>query len=133
MTLQWTEDLAIGHAVIDNQHKELMDKFNGFLEAIHRRQDHEQLVNLFCFLDRYVEHHFREEELLMEQSGYTEFPAHRAEHQVFTRRLQGLRSELERTGPTIAVLIRTNKALLYWLTTHIKQVDVALGKYLAEL
>lgn len=132
MTLQWTEDLAVGNAVIDNQHRELFDIFNRFLQACHLQQGYDQLIELIGFLDRYVVLHFREEEQLMEKYSYPDLSSHRKQHQEFTRRLGELHTELAKQGPTVPVLIHTNKALLYWLSTHIKQVDVALGKYLAE-
>jgi hemerythrin len=132
MTLQWTEELAVGYPAIDNQHKELINKFTQFLDACHQHKGKVQLGELFGFLDNYVVLHFREEEQLMEQHQYPDLLTHRKHHQEFIRRLKELRSELAQEGSTISVLIHTNKALLYWLSTHIKQVDVALGKYLAS-
>lgn len=132
MTLQWTEELAVGYPAIDNQHKELINRFNQFLDACHQHKGKVQLGELFSFLDNYVVLHFREEEKLMELHQYPDLRTHRKQHQEFTRRLEELRSELAQEGSTISVLIHTNKALLYWLSTHIKQVDVALGKYLAS-
>lgn len=133
MTLQWTEDLAVGNSVIDSQHRELFEIFNRFLQACHQQHGKEQLNELFGYLDRYAVLHFRDEEQLMEKYSYPDLPFHRKEHREFTRRLGELRAELAKQGPTVTVLIHTNKALLYWLSTHIKQIDVALGKYLATL
>jgi len=133
MTLQWTEDLAVGNAVIDNQHRELFEIFNRFLQACHLPQGNDQLNELFGFLDRYVVLHFCEEEQLMEKYSYPDLSSHRKQHQEFIRRLGELRSELAKQGLTVSVLIHTNKALLYWLSSHIKQIDVTLGKYLAPL
>ena len=132
MTIQWTEELAVGYPAIDNQHKELINKFNQFLDACHLHKGKVHLGELFGFLDNYVVLHFCEEERLMELYQYPDLLTHRKQHQEFTQRLKELHSELAREGTTISVLIHTNKALLYWLSTHIKQVDVALGKYLAS-
>jgi hemerythrin len=131
MTLQWSEELVVGHAEIDKQHQQLIDKFNTFLLACHVHKGREQLLELFNFLDRYVVFHFREEEQLMELYNYPDLRSHRKEHQDFKRRLTLLRAELDKADTLISVLIHTNKALIYWLTTHIKQIDAALGKYLA--
>lgn len=132
MTLQWTEDLAVGHPEIDRQHRELITRFNNFLDACHQRKGKESLLELLGFLDSYVDEHFRQEERLMEQHAYPELPAHRAQHEEFRRRLALLQDELAPSGPTISVLIHTNKTLLYWLTTHIKQVDVRFGRFLQQ-
>jgi len=130
MTLQWSEDLAIGHQEIDRQHRELIEHFNAFLDACNERRGKEQLNQLFEFLDQYVIEHFRQEELLMMQNNYPEILPHQREHREFTTRLAELRRELAKSGPTITVLIHTNKALLYWLTTHIKQIDIQLSRFL---
>lgn len=132
MTLQWTEELAVGYDLIDQQHRELIDKFNDFLEACNGRRGKEQLSELFQFLDEYVILHFHEEEEMMKLHDYPEMAQHLAQHREFTSRLSELREELDKVGPTIHVLIRTNKALLYWLTNHIKQVDVKLGRFLSQ-
>jgi len=133
MTLQWNDDLAVGYPLIDRQHQELIDRFNKFLDACNERQGKEQLTELYRFLDEYVVLHFREEEELMARHHYPEIVEHRRQHREFTGRLAELRGDLEELGPTIHVLIRTNKALLYWLTNHIKKVDVKLGHFLNAL
>jgi hemerythrin len=131
MTLQWSEELAVGHAEIDRQHQQLIDKFNQYLQACHVSKGREQLIEFFRFLDRYVVFHFREEEQLMDRHQYPALASHRDEHQEFTHRLTILRTELDKPDTLISVLIHTNKTLIHWLTTHIKQVDGALGRFLA--
>lgn len=130
MTLQWTDDLATGHQDIDRQHRELFDRFNRFLEACSSRQGPAEILRLFEFLDQYVVEHFRQEEQLMKQHDYPETLFHQQQHREFTSRLRELRRELAKAGATITVLIHTNKALLYWLSTHIKQIDIKLGRFL---
>lgn len=132
MTLEWSEDLAVGHPKIDQQHQELIQKFNDFLDACNARHGKDQLGELYQFLDDYVILHFHAEEDLMARYNYPGAMEHRAEHRDFTNRLAGLRSDLEQVGPTVHVLIRTNKALLYWLTNHIKKIDVKLAQFLQE-
>lgn len=132
MKLQWSDELAVGYPIIDEQHQELIDRFNAFLEACNENRGKEHLNQLYKFLDRYVVQHFQEEEQLMKRYSYPDLQAHLKEHQEFISRLAALEAELEKAGPTIGVLIHTNKALLYWLTTHIKQIDVALGRFLTS-
>jgi len=130
MTLEWTKDLAIGNPVIDRQHQSLFAKFNDFLEGCNQGLAQEPLLELFSFLDRYVEEHFRAEEGLMRKAGYPGFSEHRDEHLQFQAKLKELEEELRITGITPQILIRTNKALIFWLTTHIRQVDPLFGSFL---
>jgi len=130
MSLQWSDALAVGHPIIDDQHKSLFERFGAFLAACDQRHGAEQLRELFGFLDDYVREHFREEESLMERHAYPEITRHAAEHRIFIEKLAALERELESAGPTVQVLIRTNKALIYWLTEHIREVDTRLAGFL---
>jgi len=130
MSLEWSDDLAVGHPEIDAQHRSLFAQFGALLDACERQRGAEQLRELFGFLDDYVERHFGAEQELMARHDYPQAERHEAEHRAFTARLAGLRRELEGGAPALAVLIRTNKALIYWLTEHIREVDTQLAGFL---
>jgi len=132
MSLEWSDDLAVGHPEIDAQHRSLFAQFAALLEACDRQRGAAQLRDLFSFLDSYVQEHFRAEQELMARHGYPLAERHTAEHRAFTERLAGLKRELEEGTPELAVLIRTNKALIYWLTEHIREVDRQLAGFVRE-
>lgn len=132
MSLQWTEDLSVGYPLIDEQHKSLFDRFEQFIVACEERRGPAQLRELFDFLDEYANRHFHDEEALMERCNYPETGRHKQQHRYFIEQLAGLKQELATTGPTVHVIIRTNKALIYWLTEHIREVDTRLGAYLQQ-
>ena len=132
MSLQWTEDLSVGHPLIDDQHRSLFDQFERFIVACEERRGPDHLRELFAFLDMYVSRHFRDEEALMDSCNYPEAKRHKQQHRYFVDQLAGLKRELETTGPTIQVIIRTNKALIYWLTEHIREVDTGLAAHLRQ-
>ena len=132
MLLQWSEKLAVGHQTIDAQHRRLFEKFNDFLEGCDRGVASERLLELLDFLDRYVEEHFSAEEALMARHGYQAALTHAEEHRHFEKLLLALKQELLQTGPTVQVLVRTNKALVHWLTSHIQEVDIRFGAFLSD-
>jgi len=132
MSLEWNDTLAVGHPVIDAQHCEIFKRFGALLEACNQGRARESLQEIFVFLDRYVSEHFAVEEDLMVRHDYPERAEHLAEHSDFVGQLAGLRAELESSGVTPLVLIRTNKALIYWLTHHIHTVDSCLGAFLEK-
>ncbi len=57
---------------------------------------------------------------------------HQSEHRIFSEKLSGLKAELAARGPTVQLLIHTNKALIYWLTEHIREVDTKLAAFLRQ-
>jgi len=132
MSLEWNEDLSVGHPTIDAQHREIFKRFGVLLEACNQGRASESLQELFDFLDTYVHDHFSAEEELMNRYAYPDKMAHLAEHDEFVQRLEALKQELSATGITPLVLIRTNKALIYWLTHHIRNVDSGLSTYLEK-
>jgi len=132
MPLQWTEDLAVGHAEIDAQHRSIFDRFADFLDGCSEGMDKSRLLELFDFLDTYVSEHFQAEQDMMERLGYPGREVHLEEHRRFVARLEELKTALEKEGVTVRVLIRTNKALIYWLTEHIREVDTGLAEFLRQ-
>lgn len=132
MNLQWTEDLAVGHPDIDRQHQELFLRFDRFLAACNSAESARELTKLFDFLNDYVVIHFETEQRLMANHQYAGMEEHLRQHEEFTSHLQSLREELLRKGATVEVLLRTNKALLFWLTSHIRQTDTKLAQFIRK-
>jgi hemerythrin len=132
MDLQWNNSLAVGHALIDAQHRSLFAQFDELLAACEQGRGLERLQQLFEFLDAYVVEHFHAEEALMSQHDYPQVQTHQAQHRIFTDRLAALRTDLTDHGPSVQVLIRTNKALIYWLTEHIRGFDTQLAAFLQQ-
>lgn len=130
MTIQWTDELATGVSVIDDQHKQLFARINTLLEACSRGRGKEELGRVIQFLEDYVITHFSEEEMRMKQHAYPDYSSHRALHVKFIRNFKDLKEQFMTDGPAVDVVIKTNHIVVDWLTTHIKRVDKALGSFL---
>ncbi len=131
--MEWTERLAVGHPIIDEQHRELFRRFDDLLEACQMRQGREKIAELLEFLDEYVISHFRQEEGLMGRHAYPELASHQDEHRYFVRRLAALRETMQARGPSLDLVISTNQTLLKWIITHIKELDVRFGAFLKTI
>jgi hemerythrin len=130
MAVEWTENLAVGNATIDSQHKELFKRFNQLLDACQQRKGREKIGDVLTFLDDYVVFHFGEEEKLMARHAYPEGETHKAQHKLFIRQLNELRQTMQSRGPSIDLLVTTNQALVHWIVMHIKDMDVRFGAFL---
>lgn len=130
MGIQWRDSLAIGVAAIDNQHKELLIRFDRLLEACQAGQGVEELKKLLSFLDEYVRTHFNDEEAIQRLNRYPGYEAHRLEHQYFIEQLNKLKSEVQQEGVATHHVVETNNMLLKWLLNHISKVDMGLGAFL---
>lgn len=58
MSLVWTESLAVGHGLIDVQHRELFQRYNSLLQACKEGHGREELEPALDFLAEYVTKHF---------------------------------------------------------------------------
>lgn len=130
MGIEWRDSLAIGVDAIDNQHKELLLRFDRLLSACQEGKGIEELKKLQRFLGEYVHTHFNDEETLQRQHHYPDFEAHHAEHKYFIDRLNQLNAETQQEGISTHHVVETNNMLLKWLLNHISKVDKKLGIFL---
>lgn len=130
MAIQWRESLATGVEAIDNQHKELLLRFDGLLKACKDGKGIDELKGLLDFLSEYVRTHFNDEEAIQRLQCYPGYEDHRKEHESFVARLKALRQEIDTQGLAVHHVMETNNLLLKWLINHISVVDKELGKFL---
>lgn len=130
MGIQWRDSLAIGVTAIDNQHKELLLRFDKLLNACQTGQGIEELKKLQIFLEEYVHTHFNDEEAIQRLHRYPGYEAHRREHLYFIEQLKKLTSETKVQGVSTHHVVETNNLLLKWLLNHISKVDMELGAFL---
>jgi hemerythrin len=125
--------LAIGVTEIDNQHKELLLRFDRLLEACQAGQGIDELKKLQTFLAEYVHTHFNDEEALQRLHRFPGYETHRAEHLYFIEQIQKLKTETEKQGVSTHHVVETNNLLLKWLLNHISKVDTELGTFIRSV
>lgn len=127
--IEWQENLSIGVLEIDIQHKLLFDKVNAFLVACHTETESEGLYRLFWFLEAYTITHFNQEEKLMQQVGFPDFPKHRESHLAFADEIGNLKERLKNEGPTQTLINTITMFISGWLIQHISHMDRAIGRF----
>lgn len=132
MGIEWRESLAIGVAEIDEQHRQLLHRFDRLLRACEAGQGIDELRPLIGFLDDYVIKHFGDEERIQQLHRYPGYSAHKLEHDSFVTRLHNLKDEVDQEGAALHHVVETNNLLLKWLINHISTVDVQLGRFLKD-
>ena len=133
MSISWREELAIGNQRIDEQHRELLERFDTLLAACRRGEGRGELTRLLDFLDEYVVKHFGDEEQLQRESDFPDFQSHHLQHMGFTKRLVELKRTIRAEGEVqVDHVLTTNKMLLDWLVQHISTRDREFGRYLQE-
>ncbi|WP_019229695.1 bacteriohemerythrin [Sedimentibacter sp. B4] len=133
MALMWTKNLEVGVDLIDQQHKKWFEKADQLFEAGKSGKSKEYIVKMFDFLDEYTRTHFKDEERYMQSINYPELSAQKQMHEGFIKKLKELRSEYEKDGVNLTVILNSNQFILDWLTKHISQADKKIGEFAKNL
>ncbi len=116
---KWDPSLSVGIAVIDSQHRRIVEYINE-LESALQRNDQTSVGPVIEQMIDYTITHFAFEEALMERAGYKLFNEHRAVHESFTRLMQDYKKRFARGDDVTRQLLSD---LRIWLTNHIKRDD----------
>lgn len=132
MAYQLTKDLETGNALIDREHRELIDAINALLDSCSKGQGRNELEKTAQFLQSYTAKHFSDEEQLQRQNNYPEYVQHKRYHDAFKKTVAEIVGKLAANGPTVALVGEINSALAGWLINHIKKEDKKLAAYLSK-
>ena len=117
--LVWSDDLDTGIAVIDGQHKRIVDMINQ-LHVAQQSGRSEGVAQVIEELVDYTISHFAFEEAMLEEAGYVFTKAHKRVHEVFIKRVADYRARFLGGEDIIEEL----KSLLgRWLFGHIRNDD----------
>lgn len=123
--ISWDNSLAIGHDLIDSQHKGLFDLINRLFDVQQSGAGGQSVLEVLIDLYRYTATHFTEEEWLMARARCTDLARHKAEHDGFVRQLDALASRAK--AGEEGVPLETMGWLVEWLVEHITVMDKRLS------
>lgn len=130
MVYQWSPDLETGNAVIDSEHKQLIQALNQLMDACGKGAGRTEIQKTTKFLEAYTAKHFAHEEQLQKQYAYPDAVNHKRYHEDFKKVVANLAAELQKDGPTIALVGKVNSSIGGWLLNHIKREDVKVAAHI---
>ncbi len=130
--MEWTEDVSVGIAEIDEQHKELFARLNGLIDAVERGAGASVADDIFNFLEGYVIHHFTNEIREMKAAGFPGLKPHSDQHMLFRSTLSNLKDKYDTWGATDSLLSLLQTQICGWIVTHIKRNDKKFAEFLIE-
>lgn len=125
--VQWTDKLATGIAMIDDQHKSLCSLINGLHSAMVNRESDTVLQKLIRSLKEYTILHFNTEEQYFEHSPYPDVDKHKALHRKFEQKIQDFENDFNSGAATVSMDLLN--FLKDWLIHHIEGTDHGYVKY----
>jgi len=112
------------NAIIDSQHKELIECINRLYDAIDEGKGKEEAIKALQFLSQYTIFHFGGEENLWKKNSYPEYEEHKAAHEKFVEVIRGLHEDLLKNGPNDEFADKVEKEITAWLVNHIMGMDM---------
>ncbi len=129
--LAWNETLSVGIALIDEQHKTWIDRFNTLAGAIAEHGAERQIAVTLGFMLDYTHFHFATEEKYMTAHNYPGLAEHLLKHEELRGTLTDLVRDFEEDGPTEILADAINMFLGNWLIKHI-ELDQKFGVFVKE-
>lgn len=131
--LSWNQGFEIGVEEIDNEHREILERFVILLNSMREGKGHSYYNDLLLFLKDYVNTHFAHEETLQLSMSYDGYAEHKKHHDDFKEKIQTL-AEIKATDEVSnSDLIKLNLFVKDWLLHHILFEDQKLGEFVHRL
>lgn len=127
---QWGKSLEVGNQKIDEQHKQLIDALNDFLNARIEKKSTAELRKSLDFLNDYTIKHFYEEEQLQKKYQYPDYENHKKLHDGIKKIVREMQIQLIMKGPSDDLFEGVKVQVGDWLIAHIKSQDVKIGAHL---
>ncbi len=129
-SVTWNASFSVKVASLDEDHKKMFSLINNLHEAMSRGKGAVVVPHLVQELGNYAEHHFAEEESLMERTKYPELVSHRHDHQKFVKQLEQFQQDLAagRFVSSVPVVVFLDT----WLSNHIAGADCKYSQHLNE-
>jgi len=125
--IEWNDSMSIGVAEIDQQHRELVRRFNRFAEAVANGKTTKSLADILSFMRAYTIFHFSAEEKVMQKTGYADFSVHAQQHKEFIGKQFWL-YECSRLSD-LGVAQETADFLEKWIVEHVSVEDKKIGEF----
>ncbi|PWC32671.1 hemerythrin family protein [Azospirillum sp. TSO35-2] len=125
--LIWSDDLVLGVAAIDEQHREWIALVQAFQRAVAEGQPAEEMRRTLAAAVAYTESHFADEQRVMEEEGYPFLDDHIGQHRLAWDRVHAFAS-----GEVPDDEVRNSLAefLPQWLMLHINTADRQFARWL---
>ena len=120
-----------GNNLIDEQHKEIIEKINKLVNTCENGTCQIESVKMLDYLADYTEKHFQEEEALQEAVEYPGLEEHKKRHNEFRIAVKELHEMLdEEEGPSPKFVKAVQENVIDWLYRHIKGFDSSVATYI---
>jgi hemerythrin len=126
----WSNAYSVGSALIDNQHKGLVEMTNALFRGCDRHDEAISFMRAIQSAVNYAKIHFATEEKFMQMTEYPDSAVHKAEHEAFVTEVLKQVKNFEEGNCTpldFAFYLKN------WLLNHIAISDKKYSPYLKNI
>lgn len=124
------ESSMVGIASQDNQHGQIVEKYNDFIKSLQDTNLYEERPARFQQLVSYLSVHFTFENTLMQLVGYPDCESHKKQHFGFINRINGFVREIQAGASSVDEMVLY---IGHWLLGHALVADKDFGDFEATL
>ncbi|MDK9700828.1 MAG: hemerythrin family protein [bacterium] len=128
--LNWEEKYAIGHPIIDQQHRNMLTIGNQLLLSLQTNRSKQETLQVLEALIAESELHFQTEEELMYRLGFGSYVNHKIDHDALKAQIKILMRECE--NDRVKAKNHLISIVRNWLLEHVMSYDKGLGRFLAD-
>ncbi|HYC41563.1 MAG TPA: bacteriohemerythrin [Noviherbaspirillum sp.] len=129
--LAWSQDLAIGHELIDADHQDIFDAAQRLHAEITSEEPEYSIVGeVLVELIDHTGGHFAREEALMREIGFPAYEAHKREHTLLMQKVNDLHRQYMDSRSSRNLPIEVAKFIQYGLVRHIMRSDMELASFM---
>jgi hemerythrin len=127
--VQWSEDLTVGVAAVDDDHRKLFSLVNYLYDSMIAGKEKPVVDEFITSLLVYTQQHFDREEAFFEQTGYPDRARHKAEHQDLIAQIRTVEDSFQK-GVTSTKTLEMIGFLNKWFIEHIRNSDKKYAPHL---
>lgn len=128
--ITWNDNLSVNVAIIDSQHKKLVDMINELNDAMRQAKGSAVIGPIINGLVLYTQTHFQTEERYFDQYNYPDKERHKKEHAGFVAKVTEFKNGLD--SGSLALSVPVMNFLGNWLWSHIKGSDKKYSAFFNE-
>lgn len=129
--MNWNDSLSVGIAVVDTDHRKLVDMVNKLFDGVREGKGTEAVGAILDGLVSYTVEHFDREEKMFASCGYPDAAQHRQQHEDLKQQVLAIQEKF-RAGSSLTLTLDTMNFLKDWLTNHIRGSDQKYAPFLTS-
>lgn len=126
---QWNKDLEGGIALVDNQHRQLIETANTFFIRYKCGHGDSAAAECLGFLEQYILYHFQTEEAFMTECAYPNYRPHQALHDAVSKEVKFRAVRLADSGFAPEGVADFYWFVCNWIRDHILVHDLEFSRF----